>query len=243
MRRLAVILAVVLSLTQADAASLKLPSGGAGARVLYGTGGTYPTLDGLSKYSLMLWLNPSALLGGGGRLVDRNTAKRFIVQTAGGKVRFDDNVGSTLYDSVGSSMTIGIWNCVGYTFDVHGSNGQKVHFFFGTSTASIIDIGQAATSDTALLLNDSGTGWEAGDNTASSNPGDYGMLMISTGIWTARDFQEQQFNPHVTTSTLLFSVFGSTPTPDYSGNNQPSTIVNMSPATTGPPTYNPEVSW
>ena len=126
MRRFAVILFASLSSLALRADSLRVDSAGAG-KVAYGNlGTTYPILQNLGKYSVMIWFKADAFTNTAVIFNRGATIKALTMTGTDGALDFLDN---THYTTNASFLVTGLWKCIGYTFNNGAPNTTKVIFY------------------------------------------------------------------------------------------------------------------
>lgn len=209
-------------------------------------------LGPMGKFSFMLWVN-GAFADVGDQYFGGVNVNFGRIGAVGTFAPYRTGTGTAWeYSSTIPAISTGIWKVVCMTFDTGAPATQKMKFYTGTSTSSIVSVAATAVTEGSGLYSADGENLATlGTNADPANKsvgGEYGFIMISTGILTLQDFQDQQFTPHVTTSTLLLamvSTFNSTGTVrDLSGNGNTGSMADMTFSANGPPIYTPDgVGW
>ena len=203
----------------------------AGESISHGNGAAIDDLpSGANGFTVMIWANPVAFANLGtyaakGAPGGPGTGWRLLLSGTGGAFIFGIER-ETTDASCTTSTTISsaAWNCIGATYE-DGKTGNDAQMYFGTLTAAITEAGYSANDDgLGAIRADAGLNLYVGNldfGTDFDFPADahIGQIQVFSKRLSVAEMISQQFRPHMTAETVLFTRYHGTGfLTDISGN-------------------------
>ena len=244
-----IILFIALALIFPSPALASLVFGAATSdRVNYGSGAS---MDDLTSHTVTMWVYLDSYVDGKTMFGKRANSpvssfkNRFGLETnatdtnGGLRVAFSQSTSGLTYRTGNAGITAGKWWFLAYTYDSGAT--PRVHIYRGDLSTIVTETTYATAADGSGTYSTDASQSVIVGNTlnvagafADSFPGKISNVAYYNKVLSLAEIRMQQFRPHVTPNTVLFSYLGFTGTgtqPDWSGHQNAGTVTG---ATTTP---------